>query len=340
MTSAERVYRAALRAYPRAYRESRGEEIVATLLEPHPDRVDLAEAASLVLAGLRERNRTAATEPGGIWWPALAALAPILASVTAAIALAGLWVAASRSSWPGFWWAAFAVVAVALAVAAAARVAAAALPLAVALFGLVALDALKMAGNGRAVPHLRLLEDPTGEITRVGDVGIQTRFSASVPSNPTEIVPLALILLLGCVGLFLARAARPAPRARATRASASLVLAGAAATVAVLDPTNRFAFLLVPAIVAVGAALLCATLYVRAGVVALALAVAVAPSAFWRSSAGADIERWESGGVTQVSTQRGVVPGLVAVAALGAAALVAAALARRAQRRAEAGEPL
>lgn len=56
----EQRLRRALRWYPRHYRESRGEEIVATVLElraPGADTVDRAELRGLVLGGLRTRLR-------------------------------------------------------------------------------------------------------------------------------------------------------------------------------------------------------------------------------------------------------------------------------------------
>ncbi|GAA0978536.1 hypothetical protein Q7689_26630 [Nocardiopsis tropica] len=60
MDAYEQQLRRALRWYPRHYRESRGEEIVATALElraPGADAVDRAELRGLALAGVRTRLR-------------------------------------------------------------------------------------------------------------------------------------------------------------------------------------------------------------------------------------------------------------------------------------------
>jgi hypothetical protein len=56
----ERRYRALLRAYPKAYREQRSEEIIGTLMDaarPGQTTPDWAQRVDLVLAGLRERLR-------------------------------------------------------------------------------------------------------------------------------------------------------------------------------------------------------------------------------------------------------------------------------------------
>jgi hypothetical protein len=56
--SLELRYRRLLRAYPRSYREHRGEEIIATLMEdstPGRSRPDRRAAVDLLLGGLRER---------------------------------------------------------------------------------------------------------------------------------------------------------------------------------------------------------------------------------------------------------------------------------------------
>ncbi|WAE71030.1 DUF5313 family protein [Streptomonospora nanhaiensis] len=60
MDAYEQQLRRALRWYPRHYRESRGEEIVATALElraPGATTVDRAELRGLALAGVRTRLR-------------------------------------------------------------------------------------------------------------------------------------------------------------------------------------------------------------------------------------------------------------------------------------------
>ena len=58
MTAAERIYRAALVAYSRAYRRERGDEIVGTLLE-RDSRVRPGELVSLVFEGVAQRGRIA-----------------------------------------------------------------------------------------------------------------------------------------------------------------------------------------------------------------------------------------------------------------------------------------
>ena len=82
------------------------------------------------------------------------------------------------------------------------------------------------------------------------------------------------------------------------------------------------------------AALAASVLYARAGVAAAALAVAAAPSFFWRLSADADVDGWPGADRAAISTQRGVVPGLVAVGVLALAALAASAFADRSRRAA------
>ncbi|MEU8155222.1 hypothetical protein AB0B94_16285 [Micromonospora sp. NPDC048986] len=59
MTEIERRYRWLLRAYPRAYRQYRADEMLETLLATADDerqRLDLREAAALVVGGLRART--------------------------------------------------------------------------------------------------------------------------------------------------------------------------------------------------------------------------------------------------------------------------------------------
>jgi len=54
----ERRYRALLRAYPRGYREHRGEEMLATLMEtarPWQTRPDRRDVAEILRGALRER---------------------------------------------------------------------------------------------------------------------------------------------------------------------------------------------------------------------------------------------------------------------------------------------
>ncbi|MGD0166345.1 MAG: hypothetical protein ABSC51_03530 [Gaiellaceae bacterium] len=69
MSGAERCYRIALLAFPKAYRRERGEEIVATILEGGDGRSPrLRELRSLVWAGITQRSLAAAgaTTPGSI----------------------------------------------------------------------------------------------------------------------------------------------------------------------------------------------------------------------------------------------------------------------------------
>jgi len=90
MTSAERVYRLALRAYPPGYRRERGDEILGTLAEmqsrnalPSPRQV-----AALVVCGVRERGllATGGTR-AGVWAEGcrLAALVLLVAAATASV---------------------------------------------------------------------------------------------------------------------------------------------------------------------------------------------------------------------------------------------------------------
>ncbi|MEV0130219.1 hypothetical protein AB0H83_17385 [Dactylosporangium sp. NPDC050688] len=74
-TSAEtevlaRRYRALLRAYPKAWREQRGDELLGTLLdaaEPGRRRPNVRESASIVVQGLRERLGLRRRSPGAVW---------------------------------------------------------------------------------------------------------------------------------------------------------------------------------------------------------------------------------------------------------------------------------
>ena len=303
-----RAYRAALRAYPAAYRAERGEEILGTLAEARPDaRPSPGEVASLLVAGLRERERADSRVPGAWWRGGLAALALPLACVNAAVALTGLGIAVERGT--GRWWPAFALVACALAVAAAARVRVALPVLALANLAFVLGDAALMAGSGGTVPHVRLLERaPAGDV-----------LPATVPSNPTELVPLAVVLALaaGCV--------RPAGGGRLLRATFALAAAGALAGLALALPDHRFAWLLPLASAAALGALVLGALYRRALVAGAAVVVAIAPSVFWYLTRGFPFEHAEYYGLATGPLQRDVVPGLLGVGALVLAALLAAA---------------
>ena len=83
--SLEHSYRRLLRAYPRSYRERRGEEIIATLMDdadPAQSRPDRHAVADLLLGGLRER--LGLHNPDG-----LAAGAALVAPVGLALAVLG-----------------------------------------------------------------------------------------------------------------------------------------------------------------------------------------------------------------------------------------------------------
>ncbi|GIM90670.1 hypothetical protein Ato02nite_024630 [Paractinoplanes toevensis] len=81
-----RHYRRLLRAYPRAYRDHRGSEIITTLLEMAEDgrgRPGLRQTLHLVLAGLRQRFRLPARRPL-VWVAAVLAAAALGAAGSAA----------------------------------------------------------------------------------------------------------------------------------------------------------------------------------------------------------------------------------------------------------------
>jgi hypothetical protein len=66
----ERRYRSLLRAYPKAYRDSHGEELVSTLMEasdPQARRPAFREVAALIAGGFAARARNARV-PGTPWW--------------------------------------------------------------------------------------------------------------------------------------------------------------------------------------------------------------------------------------------------------------------------------
>ena len=339
MRLSERVYRVALRSYPARYRAAREDELLSTLAEVQRERVlpRAGELVALVRAGLGERNRADLTR-GGRWvWGGLGSLAVPLTCVNAAVALAGLWVAWSLATGPGRWWPAFAALAVALAIAAAARLTRVAMVLGLANLALVGFDALTMTLNGwQAPPHLRLLEHYSSSGPQVGmstqRLGSGQEFpepSASVPSNPSELVPFAVVLALACLGAMLSRKAGLRARAPFARAGLTLAVAAGLAGIALADPEGRFAFLLVPALALAGAGLLAALFYARAAVVTVAMLVASAPSVFWYLSSSLRIEQ-VGGGLA--SATRNVVPGLIAVGFMVAATGIAAVFARRAVR--------
>ena len=337
MRLSERAYRVALRSYPASYRAAREDEILSTLTEGQGKRVlpRAGELLALARAGLGERNRVDLAQ-GGRWaWRGLGSLAVPLACVNAAVALAGLWVAWSLPNGPGRWWPAFAALAVSLAIAAAARLARVATVLGLANLALVGFDAATMALNGwQTAPHLRLLEHyPSSgahvpmSSARLGSGAAFPEPSASVPSNPTELVPFAVVLALACLATMLSRRAGLAATAQFGRAGLTLAVAAGLAGIALANPEGRFAFLLVPALGIAAAGLVVALIYARAAVVTGAILVASAPSVFWYLSASLRIEE-VGGGLT--SATRDVVPGLVAVGFMVGAAGLAGVFARRA----------
>lgn len=338
MKLSERLYRVALRVYPVCYRAAREDEILATLAEGQGERVlpRAGELAALVRAGLAERNRADLAEGGRWFWRGLGWPAVPLTCVNAAVALAGLWVAWSLPNGPGRWWPGFAALAVALAVAAAARMPVATMVLSLGNLVMVGLDAATMAQNGGATPHLRILEHYPSSGTHV-PMSSQLLISgpahpdpsASVPSNPTELVPFAIVLALACLGTMLSLQTGLDARARVLRAGLTLAVAAGLAGIAVADPDDRFAFLLVPALAIAALGLIAGLFYARAVVGALAILVASAPSVFWYLSSSLRIEQL-GGGLT--SATRDVMPGQIAVGCMVVAAGLAAAFARRTVR--------
>lgn len=339
MTLFERVYRIALRSYPACYRAAREDEILSTLAEGQGERVlpRAGELLALVRGGLGERNRVDLARGGRWGWRAVGSLAVPLTGVNAAVALAGLWVAWSLPNGPGRWWPAFAALAVTLTIAAAARLTRVATVLGLANLALVGFDAATMTLNGwQAAPHLRLLEHypSSGPQVRMSTqrLGSGPDFpepSASVPSNPSELVPFAVVLALACLGAMLSRKAGLELRARLARASLTVVVAAGLAGIALADPEGRFAVLLVPALAIAAAGLVASLFYARAAVVTVAILVASAPSVFWYLSSSFRIEELGRG---LTSATRNVVPGLIAIGFMVAAAGIAGVFARRAVR--------
>ena len=339
MRLSDRFYRVALRVYPARYRAAREDEILSTLAEGQGKRVlpRAGELVALVSAGLGERNRVDLARGGWWGWRGLGSLAIPLTCVNAAVALAGLWVAWSLPNGPGRWWPAFAALAVTLMIAAAARLTRVATVLGLANLALVGFDAATMTLNGwQAPPHLRLLEHYPASgahvpmsTARLGSGPAFPEPSASVPSNPSELVPFAVVLALACLGTMLSPKAGWGARARLARASLTLAVAAGLAGIALANPDGRFAFLLVPALPIPAAGVVAGLLYARAAVVTVAILVVSAPSVFWYLSSSLRVEQLE-GGLT--SATRNVVPGLVAVGFMVAATGIAGAFARRAAR--------
>ena len=181
--------------------------------------------------------------------------------------------------------AALAALAVALAVSDAARLTGTATVLSIAIFAMVGLDALNMAQNAGGIPHLRMLEHypSVGEqvgmsAARLGEGPAFPDPSASVPSNPVELLPFAIVLALACLGAMLTRRGGLGARARVVRAGLALAFATGFAGIALVDPDGRFAFLLVPALAIAVLGLVAGLFYARSAVVATAILVASAPS--------------------------------------------------------------
>ena len=104
MSRTERLYRSALRAYPREYREARSGEILGTLAEGS-SHLQLREVAGLLLGGLRQRGLTAggATLEGSwIGGARLAALVVLLYTATASLfpLVNDLWYVHLGLHWP------------------------------------------------------------------------------------------------------------------------------------------------------------------------------------------------------------------------------------------------
>ncbi|GAA3244687.1 hypothetical protein ACFO1B_37775 [Dactylosporangium siamense] len=85
-----RRYRALLRAYPKAWRAERGDELLGTLLdaaEPGRQRPSLRESASILTQGTRERFGPRRRAPGEVWSEALRIGALVLLGQTVASTL-------------------------------------------------------------------------------------------------------------------------------------------------------------------------------------------------------------------------------------------------------------
>ncbi len=103
MSLAERIYRAALLAYPPSYREVRGDEILGTLAEAGGLRV--AEVAALVTGGLRRRGIASGATTRRSTWAASSHLAAFVLLILAATSylyplVNDLWYARLGMHWP------------------------------------------------------------------------------------------------------------------------------------------------------------------------------------------------------------------------------------------------
>jgi len=92
MTPSERIYRAALAAYPRDYRAARGDEVLGTMLDATEARrlPDVREVGSVVADGYRRRVLASVTPPLGALRAGAAWAAFALAVLTAAVAVLGV----------------------------------------------------------------------------------------------------------------------------------------------------------------------------------------------------------------------------------------------------------
>jgi hypothetical protein len=92
MTPSERIYRAALVAYPPDYRAARGDEVLGTLLEATAGRrlPDVREVGALLADGCRRRVLASVTPAHGALRAGAAWAAVALAILTAAVASVGI----------------------------------------------------------------------------------------------------------------------------------------------------------------------------------------------------------------------------------------------------------
>jgi hypothetical protein len=225
MSFAERVYRAALAAYPAEYRAGRGDEVLGTLLEANEGHrlPDLREVGAIVVDGYLRGVRTA---PSGVVRASAPWAAYALAALTAAVAMVGLLREGrlAGSLPPGLapdlhafgiatdlWFAAFAGTAVATLLALAASVRRTAIMLAIAG---VAVQAWEVA-----FPPAAQLPGAGGHFAVYAWTDIST-----VPREPWHWLVPSLILL-GCTVLS-APAGRPRTGTVAARIAAALTLVG------------------------------------------------------------------------------------------------------------------
>jgi hypothetical protein len=92
MSIHERTYRLGMRAYPRDYRSTRGEEIVTTLMDAHGEQPQSMprELAAIVVDGLRRRLAMRPITGVAAWRSGALVAAYILATTTVVLALLGL----------------------------------------------------------------------------------------------------------------------------------------------------------------------------------------------------------------------------------------------------------